>query len=136
VAPPPPEPSASTGGSTSELPSGEVWQCIVNGQKVFSDKRCGDGASVRQLSDLNVMDAPVAPAQGAYGRYPPGYGGAAYPPSYPNDQDDAGAAGDVYPGQQIILARERARREQFARRDNHARPSPPIRGATGSRNPH
>ena len=40
------------------MPAGEVWQCIVNGQKVFSDKRCGNGASVRQIGDLNVMDTP------------------------------------------------------------------------------
>jgi hypothetical protein len=108
----------------------------MNGQKVFSDKRCGLGASVKQLGDLNVMHPPVVPPQTSYGMYPPGYAGAAYPPapSYPDDQDDAGnVSSDFYPGQQIIAARERARREHLSR-DNRARPSPPNRGAAGSHN--
>jgi hypothetical protein len=107
----------------------------VNGQKVFSDKRCGSGASVRQLGDVNVMDAPGAPPQTSYGMYPPEYGGAANPPSYPGDQDDAGSAGDFYAGQQIIVARERARRERLSRRDYPARSPPPSHGAAGSRLP-
>jgi hypothetical protein len=120
-----------------ELPAGEVWQCIVNGQKIFSDKRCGNGASVRQIGDLNVMDVPAAP-QAPYGVYRSGYGGAPYPSSapYPDDQDDTGSsAGDVYGGPPFIVARERARREHSSRQDNHVRPSP-NRGASGSRNPH
>jgi hypothetical protein len=137
--PPPPGAQASNAGAASELPTGEVWQCVVNGQKVFSDKRCGNGASVKQLGDLNVMDVAGAPAQASYGRYPPGYGGGAYPssaPPYSDDQDDAdNVASDFYPGQQVIIARERARREHLRRLDNHARPPSPNRGAAGSRNP-
>jgi hypothetical protein len=137
AAPPqPPAATASLASPASELPTGEVWECVVNGQKVFSDKRCGIGASVKQLGDLNVMHPPLVPPQTSYGMYPPGYAGAAYPPapSYPDDQDDAGnVSSDFYPGQQIIAARERTRREHLSR-DNRARPSPPNRGTAGSHN--
>jgi hypothetical protein len=127
-----PEASAKNG---PELPPGEVWQCIVNGEKIFSDKRCGDGASVRQISDLNVMDVPAGPPQGSYGAYRSGYGAGPYPsaPTYPDDEDDTGnVASDVYPGQ-IIVARERARREHQNHQDSHSRP--PSRGAAGPHNP-
>ena len=122
--------------ASRDLPAGEVWQCIVNGQKVFSDKRCGNGASVRQIGDLNVMDMPASQPM-PYGAYPSGYAGAPYPSApYPDDQDDTGnAAGDVYAGQAFIVARERARREHWSRQDNHVR-TPPSRGGSGSRNSH
>jgi hypothetical protein len=42
------------------LPAGQVWQCIRDGQRVFSDTRCGEGATIRQLNDTNRMD--TAPA--------------------------------------------------------------------------
>ena len=122
--------------ASRDLPAGEVWQCIVNGQKVFSDKRCGNGASIRQIGDLNVMDTPaVQPI--AYGVHRSGYTGAPYPSTpYPDDQDDTGnAAADVYAGPAFIVARERARREHLSRQDDHVRP-PPNRGASGSRTPH
>jgi hypothetical protein len=122
--------ASANGGS--QLPSGEVWQCMVNGQKIFSDKRCGNGASVRQIGDINVMDVP-APAP--YGMYRPGYAGAPYPagPSYPDDQDDSGVDSDGYVGQQLIVARERARREHH-RQDNHPHPAA-SHAASGAHNP-
>lgn len=118
-----------------QLPPGEVWQCIVNGQKIFSDKRCGNGASVRQIGDLNLMDVP-APTQPPYGMYRPGYAGAPYPaaPSYPDDQGDTGLDSDGYVGQQIIVARERARREHYHRQNNLPHP-PPRHGASGPHSP-
>jgi hypothetical protein len=116
-----------------QLPPGGVWQCIVNGQKTFSDKRCGNGASVRQIGDINVMD----PAP--YGMYRPGYAGAPYPagPSYPDDQDDqddTGLDSGGYVGQQIIVARERARREHYDHQNNHPHP-PPNHSAPRPSNP-
>jgi hypothetical protein len=125
--------NASSGGP--QLPPGEVWQCIVNGQKIFSDKRCGNGASVRQIGDLNIMDVP-AQAQPPYGMYRPGYAGAPYPAaqSYPDDQDDAGLDSDGYVGQQIIVARERARRAHYHHQNNLPHP-PPSHGASGPHSP-
>jgi len=128
--------AGAAGTASSELPAGEVWQCIVNGQRVFSDTRCANDASVRQISDLNVMDMP-APQPATYGKYMPAYGGApsASTPPYPDDADDTGnVSGDLYPGQALILARERARREHLSRHDSHVRP-PPNHGSPGPRNP-
>jgi hypothetical protein len=58
------------------LPAGQVWQCIRDGQRVFSDTRCGEGATIRQLNDTNRMDTAPAwrggfrsPGQGAYPAY-------------------------------------------------------------------
>jgi hypothetical protein len=136
AAPPGVTMAGTAAAASADLPAGEVWQCIVNGQKVFSDKRCGNSASVRQIGALNVMDTPAAqPAP--YGVYRPGYAGAPYTSApYPDDQDDTGnAAADAYAGPAFIVARERARREHSSRQDNHVRP-PPNRGASGSRNPH
>lgn len=114
-----------------------MWQCIVNGQKIFSDKRCGSGASVRQIGDLNVMDVPATAPEPPYGMSRPDYAGAAYPPpaSYPDDQDDTGDIdSDVYAGQQLIVARERARREHYHHPENHPHP-PHNHGAPGPHNP-
>jgi hypothetical protein len=114
------------------LPTGEVWQCVVNGQKVFSDKRCGNGASVRHLSDPNLMDVPTAPPRYSYSGYGAGYGGGgAYPstPAYADDEDDTGnVASDPYPGE-IIVARERARREHHHHQGGRGRP--PSRNSAG-----
>jgi hypothetical protein len=41
----------------AQLLRGQVWQCVINGQRVFSDGPCGEGASVRRLSDPNIMNA-------------------------------------------------------------------------------
>jgi hypothetical protein len=60
---------ASPGSKPPEpaLPAGQVWQCTVNGQKTFSDKRCGAGASVRQINDINRMDPTPATSVHFYG---------------------------------------------------------------------
>jgi hypothetical protein len=53
-------PPAIQPNSVGLLPRGQVWECVVNGQRTFSDVRCGAHSSVRQLSQLNVMDAEPA----------------------------------------------------------------------------
>src|SRR5580698_2199560 len=132
----PPLPPAAPSASAPALPSGEVWECTVNGQKIFSDKRCGSGASVKQLGDLNVMDVPPPqyPTPHAYGQ-PYGAYPAAAP--YPDDEDGGDVNGDAYPSQ-IIVARERARREHRLHQDYHVRPSAPAptHGGSAPRSPH
>lgn len=128
--------AVAAGTGSSELPAGEVWQCIVNGEMIFSDKRCGNGASVRQIGDINVMDMPSAQPV-PYGAYRPAYGAAPYSPapSYSDDAEDMGnVAADLYPGQALILARERARREHSSRQDHGAHP-PPNHALPGPHNP-
>jgi len=50
----------------SSLPAGQVWQCVRNGERIFSDARCGDGATIRQLNDVNRMDAVSASRAPSY----------------------------------------------------------------------
>lgn len=122
AAPPP----AVSSNSREQLPPGQVWECDVDGQRIFSDTKCGARASVRQLRDLNVMDASAAPrpapypypSAGAYG------GGAGYPPGYYAPQDDEAAAdysGDAYVGDRVIVAHDRPHREH---RPHSTRPHP------------
>ena len=93
------------------LPPGQVWQCVHDGLKIFSDAPCGSGATIRQLNDLNVMDpapenrAPPYPSRMSYA--PP----ASYPRDAPPPVDDpsqrvdyanSAAADPVYVTQQVI----------------------------------
>jgi hypothetical protein len=122
TAPPPPAVSATP---REQLPPGQVWECDVGGQRVFSDTKCGAHASVRQLRDLNLMDASAAPQPAPY-PYPGAgaYGGAGYPPSYYAPQDDEAAAdysGDAYVGERVVVAHDRVHREH---RPRSTRPHP------------
>lgn len=65
------------------LPPGQVYECTTNGQHVFSDKRCGPNASIRQLNALNTME-PAASKPAPVLRAPPPY--------YP---EDAGYSADT-----------------------------------------
>ena len=66
------------------LPPGQVYECLNNGQRVFSDKRCGPNASIRQLSTLNTMTAPASAPPSV--RPPPQYH---YPPEAGYGPDSA-----------------------------------------------
>jgi hypothetical protein len=43
-------------------PHSRIWECTINGQKTFSDSRCGDQSSVHEIGPINGMDpTPVLP---------------------------------------------------------------------------
>jgi len=90
------------------LPAGQVWQCIRDGQRIFSDARCGDGATIRQLNDVNRMDAaPVSRA-----------------PSYPPPFDAYEAPVDPDPGYvtQTVTVVDRLPRVARTREPHHHDP--------------
>jgi len=107
-----------------QLPRGQVWECDSNGQRVFSDTQCGAHATVRQLTELNVIDSPAAYVRGTPrpDGYPPtpGY----YPQAEPASEAppaDSDAGGDpIYT--QVIVVHDRPRRDQLAHHGNHPRP--------------
>jgi hypothetical protein len=37
-------------------PRQQIWQCVIDGQKTFSDSPCGPGASFMHLNAVNRMD--------------------------------------------------------------------------------
>ena len=89
------------------LPAGAVWQCESNGQPTFSDAPCGPGATLRQLHEVNGMDAPPTGMDPQYSSYagqpmsgpnqpspPPGY----YAP--PADGYPGGATSDTADGEE------------------------------------
>jgi hypothetical protein len=97
------------------LPPGQVWQCAVNGQKIFSDSPCGETASIRQLGQVNRMDpTPVAPA-GAYQSSDAGYAPASA------EQNSPDSANNVYMSEQVYVINEPTRREHTSRLHHHDR---------------
>ncbi len=88
----------------------QIWQCVSNGQKTFSDSPCGAGASVHQLSEINRMDATPVSHTTAYSAYP-SLNYAAAPP----DQDTSDVDGGGYSTSQVIAVSERQRREHSHR---------------------
>jgi hypothetical protein len=103
--------------SRTTLPPGQVWQCVSDGERIFSDAPCGAHASIRQLRELNVMDAP--PARSFYPNpfAPLSAPAPAFAPAPPDDSDYA----DPW-GSDVIWARGYARRNYFSRQDSHIRP--------------
>jgi hypothetical protein len=100
--------SPSASAPILPLPANQVWQCSGNGQTIFSDSPCGSNASVRQLSEVNRMNAaPVMSADASveYPEYSPSW---AYPSDLPS-QDTPAAGGSAI--DQIIVIDERDRRE-------------------------
>jgi hypothetical protein len=114
-----------------QLPPGQVWECDVDGRRVFSDTQCGAHATVRQLSELNVIDSSAAYAHVAPRPYAPGYYSQPGPgydrdpgPASDTPTDDSDANDPIYTGTPVIVARDRSHRDQLAHRDNHPRPRP------------
>jgi len=102
------------------LPPGQVWECVVNGQRAFSDSPCGERPSIRQLNQPNTMDSEMAPL----------------PPAVPYDTPDSGFipaasyqsapdfTNDTNVSQEVILIDERKRREHTPRHVDHVHGRP------------
>jgi hypothetical protein len=75
--------------------SSQIWECTVNGQRTFSDSRCGEKSSLRKIGPINTMDpTPVfrsTPSYEPQSSYAPEY-------TYPSDQQFADNSYPVYVG--------------------------------------
>jgi hypothetical protein len=75
TAPPP----AAQAQATAEpaLQTGQIWECMTNGVKTFSNNPCGEKSTLLEVRAINTMNpTPVvryARANGAEPRYSPGY---------------------------------------------------------------
>jgi len=91
----------------------QIWQCVNNGQKAFSDSPCGADASVHQLSEINGMDSTAAANATAYPTRPP----SAYAATPPNqDSPDVDVESSA---SQITVIGEREWRENRNRMHDH-----------------
>jgi hypothetical protein len=103
------------------LPTGQVWECTIDGQRTFAGSPCGQGASIRQLNPTNTMEAsPILPSAPSY----------APMPSYAADYYEDGAPSAD--NRMIVVAQrnafyERKRREHPSPPHDHGRVSPKNR---------
>lgn len=84
--------------AATALVNNPIWQCEVNGHRIFADSPCGAGASIRVLNETNRMNTtPIAP-RSAYSIY------SAYEPPYtePYSEDVQSTPGNtVYLGRPV-----------------------------------
>lgn len=73
---PPPEAQAQSAAEPA-VQSGQIWQCITNGVKTFSNNPCGEKSSLLEVRAINTMNpTPVvryARTSGPEPRYSPAY---------------------------------------------------------------
>jgi hypothetical protein len=111
------------------LPAGQVWQCVINGQRTFSDSPCGAGASIRQLNAVNGMEGAVPapnypyPAYGPSAGYDPRSGYTPAPGYDPDSQGQDAPIEGVYGSNQLLVLEERRRREHHAPPRFHSHPA-------------
>jgi hypothetical protein len=132
VIPPTPIPQ-STG---SELPAGQVWECVVNGQRTFSDSPCGDHPAIRQLSEVNTMAAvPVGraprllPPDTNYAGVGPEYAPDSYAPEYPEEPATESANGVAYYPLAVVPYRYRVHGPSAAPQPERRGPQNQIRAS-------
>src|SRR5580658_1774557 len=93
------------------LPQGSVWECVLNGQRPFSDAPCGARPVIRQLNPVNTMESSPA---FSYGTYDPAYVAA-------SDQSPADSMDGNYVNSDVYWIHERSRRGHAPAHGNHSR---------------
>jgi hypothetical protein len=89
--------------------STQIWECAIDGQRTFSDKRCGEKPSLRKIGPINTMDAtPIFRSNPSYAPQ------SSYAAEYP-DSSEQQLADDSYPVYVGVPYHER-------RRPDRARP--------------
>jgi len=66
-------------------PANQIWECITNGQRIFSSSPCGANAVLREVGPINTMRAAPYSYAGAYEPDSP----SAPEYSYPSTQESA-----------------------------------------------
>ena len=90
--------------------STQIWECAINGQRTFSDRRCGEKPSLRKIGPINTMDpTPIFRSNPSYEPQ------SSYAAEYPNSSEQQ-LADNSYPAYVGVPYHER-------RRPDRARPS-------------
>jgi hypothetical protein len=73
----------------------QIWECVIDGRRTFSDKRCGEKPSLRKIGPINTMDpTPILRSNSSY--VPQSSHAAEYPD--PSEQQFADNSYPVYVG--------------------------------------
>jgi hypothetical protein len=98
-APPPPQVQNAV---APEMPGGQIWECVTNGVKTFSNNPCGEKSTQLDVGPINTMSAAAAThyvrAYGPGPRYSAGYADQSAPADadeYP-DESAADTGGNSY----------------------------------------
>jgi hypothetical protein len=113
--------------------AGQIWQCMTNGVKTFSNNPCGEKSTLLEVRAINTMNpTPVVRYARAYAPEPRDSQAYAEPNSY-SDQDDvygeqgaADAPGNSYGIVQGFAFLPR-KRPEHPHRPMHHHPGPPPR---------
>ena len=47
--------------------SSQIWECVIDGQRIFSDNRCGEKPSLRRIGPINTMNpTPIFRSNSSY----------------------------------------------------------------------
>jgi hypothetical protein len=104
--------------------NGQIWECMTNGQKTFSNNPCGAKSTVLDIGPVNTMEAtPVFHAGRSYAAPPSGYA----PPEYSSAPDDtyadaqgsAESSGATYFGVPYAVRIKPQHRRPDYRHENH-----------------
>ena len=102
---------AAAPAARAALPQGSVWECVLNGQRTFSDAPCGARPVIRQLNPVNTMESSPA---FSYDSYDSAYAAAA------SDQSPAGST-DGNDVNSVYWIRERSQRGHAPAHGNRGR---------------
>lgn len=135
-----PEPEAARlpavqGQDTAEpVPqAGQIWQCVTNGVKTFSNNPCGEKSILLEVRAINTMSpTPVVRYARAYAPEPRNSQAYAEPNSYSDQDDGYGEQGAAdAPGNSYAIVQGFAflprKRPEHPHRPMHHHPGPPPR---------
>ena len=126
-----PQPPQVQNAVAPEMPGGQIWQCVTNGVKTFSNNPCGEKSTQLDVGPINTMSAvPALHYVRAYGpepRYAAGYADQSAPANadeYP-DQSTAETGGNSYAIIQGVRFKPHRRPEHYNRTPpSHHNPAP------------
>ena len=93
----------------------QIWECVIDGQRTFSDKRCGEKPSVRKIGPINTMDpTPAFRSNSSYERQ------SSYVAEYPEPSEQQ-LADNSYPVYVGVPYHERRRPDRAHPSHDHGR---------------
>lgn len=117
----------------------QIWECTINGQRTFSDHRCGVNSTLHEIGAINRMDSTPPTALVLAHPYEPKQGSQSDEDSYPSDQEESDSdpqesGYSSYPLFIGVPVHQHGRQEHHHQHSHH--PQHPQHGHHGSPPPH